>query len=257
MDAASTSDRGMSATDADGTDRAGSAIPLRPRRPAPIGVRPDHLAAETARLYAGDWDRFVAFCGVSGARALPASAETVAAFLRGQQTGRTARARRLAAIDHRHQHHGWPRPGDDPAVRRALKQARAAAPRRFRPPPPAPSALREAALRCPRDLAGLRDRAVLILLGLGLSRQLVVGLHAERLRFGEDGVRVAGPGAAAIALPRAARHDLCPVRALEAWLNTSATRFGPVFRKVTRWGTVEPQALGADAVRRILLRRCW
>jgi hypothetical protein len=25
-----------------------------------------------------------------------------------------------------------------------------------------------------------------------------------------------------------------------------------VFRKVTRWGTVEPNALGADAVRRIL-----
>ena len=29
----------------------------------------------------------------------------------------------------------------------------------------------------------------------------------------------------------------------------------PVFRKITRWNTVEPQALGTDAVRRILIRR--
>ena len=106
--------------------------------------------------------------------------------------------------------------------------------------------------RCPRDLRGMRDRAVLLLLAAGLSRRVVVGLHAERLRSAEDGVRVAGT---AIWVPPGARHDLCPVRALEEWLRASATRYGPVFRKVTRWGTVEPQALGVDAVRVILVRR--
>ena len=35
----------------------------------------------------------------------------------------------------------------------------------------------------------------------------------------------------------------------------SDTRFGPVFRKVDRWGNVEHRALGPDAVRRILARR--
>ena len=35
----------------------------------------------------------------------------------------------------------------------------------------------------------------------------------------------------------------------------SETRFGPVFRKIDRWGSVEHRRLGADAVRRILDRR--
>ena len=106
--------------------------------------------------------------------------------------------------------------------------------------------------RCPRNLAGLRDRALLLLLAHGLSRRTLVGLEVERLRLGEDGVRVSDGYPA---VPRDPRHDLCPVRALEAWLRASDTRYGPVFRKVTRWGTVEPQALGADAVRVILVRR--
>ena len=52
---------------------------------------------------------------------------------------------------------------------------------------------------------------------------------------------------------RAARHDLCPARALGDWLRASVTRYGPVFRKATRWGTVEPAVLNPDAVRRIFL----
>jgi hypothetical protein len=40
-----------------------------------------------------------------------------------------------------------------------------------------------------------------------------------------------------------------------AWLAASGCRFGPVFRKVNRWGAVELTALHPDAVRQILLRR--
>src|SRR5947209_8707094 len=108
------------------------------------------------------------------------------------------------------------------------------------------------ALRCPRDLAGLRDRALLLLLAVGLRRRQVVGLQAERLRWAEDGVRHEG---SSLWLPRLHRHDFCPARALEDWLRASGSRYGPVFRKVTRWGTVEPKQLGADAIGRILLRR--
>lgn len=111
--------------------------------------------------------------------------------------------------------------------------------------------LHQAALRCPGDLAGLRDRAILLLLAHDLARNAVVGLQAETLRWHADRVELGG----APALPRAARHDLCPARALEAWLRAAAIRYGPVFRKVTRWGTVEPAALGADAIRCILARR--
>jgi len=224
----------------------------QPGRIRRVGTRREVLAGETLRLYAADWARFGEYCAGAGARALPAAPETVAAFLEVPGPGRAARSRRLAAIDYRHRQHFLPCPGDNEAVRRALKQARTATPRRRRPVALSSAAVRNMALRCPPDLAGLRDRALLLLLALGLSRSQVVGLHAETLRWAEDGVRVQRTN---IWAPRLPRHDLCPARALEDWLRASGTRYGPVFRKVTRWGTVEAKKLGADAVRLILARR--
>jgi len=222
-------------------------------RSGPGGAQSEH-AAETLRLYAGDWARFARFCAGRGQPALPAMSDVVVLFLQQEPSGRAALRRRVAAIDQRHRQLGLPAPGRDPAVRLALKQARAAAPRTKQAPPPPAASLRTMAERCPRDLAGLRDRAVLLLLAYGLSRRTLIGLKAERLRVGEDGVRLSGADPVPAA-PYDPRHELCPVRALEAWLRASDTRYGPVFRKVTRWGTVEPQALGADAVRVILARR--
>ena len=45
------------------------------------------------------------------------------------------------------------------------------------------------------------------------------------------------------------------MRALEAWLEASACRFGPVFRRVDTWGGIDRAALHPDAVRQILRRR--
>ena len=56
-------------------------------------------------------------------------------------------------------------------------------------------------------------------------------------------------------LTRAVAAASCPVRALEGWLRSSETAFGPVFRKVDRWGNVEHGRLGPDAWHRILARR--
>jgi hypothetical protein len=58
-----------------------------------------------------------------------------------------------------------------------------------------------------------------------------------------------------LGVPRGARLAVCPVQALRDWLDGSGTRFGPVFRKIDRWGTVEDHRLGTDAIRRILARR--
>lgn len=57
-----------------------------------------------------------------------------------------------------------------------------------------------------------------------------------------------------IEITRSVAITSCPVRALEDWLRFSATRYGPVFRKVNRWGQVEQAALGTDAIRLILAR---
>jgi hypothetical protein len=57
------------------------------------------------------------------------------------------------------------------------------------------------------------------------------------------------------AIPCSASLASCPVQALRDWLEASGTRFGPVFRKIDRWGTVEQRRRGTDAIRRILARR--
>jgi len=214
------------------------------------------LAPQTARLYAGDWTRFVRFCAEQGrSSALPAALDLVLMFLGQSGQGRAALARHLAAIDHKHRQFGLPPPGFDPRVRAALKAARKAAPRRARATAPTPDQLRRLAQSCPGDLAGRRDRALLLLASAGLSRKALVGLIAEGLRFTEHGVTLTDEPRSPLVVNRSAAIASCPVRALEDWLRVSATRFGPVFRKVNRWGGLEDVALGTDAVRLILARR--
>ena len=231
-----------------------------PARPAarPGTVKPQ-LAPETLRLYAGDWAHFRDFCAERGHQALPASPESVVAFLATPGRGRAAMARQLAAIDHQHRRRGLALPGADPGLRAALRTARRTAPRRPRPPAPSPATLVRMAQACRGDLAGHRDRALLLLLAAGLGRAAVVALQAEHLRFTESGLAMAaipgGDPSERHALPRAATPAACPVRAVEDWLRHSATRYGPVFRMVNRWGQLEYAALGTDAIRVILTRR--
>ena len=86
----------------------------------------------------------------------------------------------------------------------------------------------------------------------------------EHLHFRSDGaLRLLLPRAKGdqvgegdwIGLPRGKGRDTCPVRALEAWLAAADCRYGPVFRKVDRWGNLSEGALHPDAVRQVLLRR--
>ena len=111
---------------------------------------------------------------------------------------------------------------------------------------------------CPGNLAGLRDRALLLLAAAtGLGRAALVAIDAEHLRFTAEGCDLLirrAPDAAPAMLTIARAPASCPVRALQDWMRASECSFGPVFRKVDRWGNVEHRRLGADAIRRIL--RC-
>ncbi len=217
------------------------------------------FADETVRLYAIDWSAFRGWCAAQALLALPAEADTVATYLQAcaGHLGKSALRRRLAAILDQHRRRGLPLPVDA-TVRAVLRQAACVSGRRT--PPPSPARLLRMAARCPPDLAGSRDRALLLLAASGLGRAALVGLDAEEVRFGNAGVQLtvhdaqAGAGRT-IAIPRAAEARLCPARALEQWLQASDTRYGPVFRKIDRWGNLEHRRLGTDAIRRILERR--
>jgi len=95
-----------------------------------------------------------------------------------------------------------------------------------------------------------------------VPRLFLLALEAEDVPFTAAGVvlqlrsRSDAPAPTrTVALTQAAAATACPVRALEDWLRSSDTTFGPVFRKIDRWGNVEHARLGPDAWRAILDRR--
>ena len=227
---------------------------------------PSKTAARTALAYEHDWTAFQAWCRKAGCAPLPASPDAVAAYLATLVTSRPRSRgtldRQLAAIGgaHRAADDAWDT--QHPAIRAVLR----AAPRGQRAKRLTPAALKHLVMACGSELAGLRDRALLLLhLAAGLRRGEVVGLDREHVRFtpagahlllvspeGEEGEQ---PPPIERVVPPGADAATCPVRALRAWLDASACRHGPVFRKVDRWGHVEHERLRVDEVRRILLRR--
>jgi hypothetical protein len=217
-------------------------------------------APETTRLYASDWAAFVTWCRLAGTAPLPASPATVASYLAtlADRLSAGTLARRAAAIAAQHRQHGQASPASDPSVTALLRHVRRIATRR-RSQPPAMAQLTRMATACPADLAGLRDRALLLLTAAGLGRGALVGLEVEQVRFVEAGVDLVLHNHAGtdriVTVRRAASLGACPVRALKDWLEASDSRFGPVFRKVDRWGNVEHRPLGTDAIRRIVARR--
>jgi site-specific recombinase XerC len=221
-------------------------------------VRPSN--PETLRLYTRDWTAFESWCAVSGQTPLPASAATVAAFLAaaGPRHSAGTLARRVSAIAARHRQHGLVAPTRDPVVKTVLHTARRRATPRHKPPP-APAQLLRLAGACGGDLTGLRDRALLLLAAGGLSAAALVGLDAEHIRLtataAELSVDPVGPGVGGRTLRCDADRGRCPVQALRDWLQISDTQFGPVFRKIDRWGNIEHRRFTIAAVRQIVRRR--
>jgi integrase len=224
------------------------------------------FAPATQRAYSADWKDFLTFCAAMGFVALPATPQTVAAYLvtiAKAKSPATVR-RRLAAIRLAHRLARQPTPTDAAEVHMALKGTR----RRHGRPVRQAAAIRLAALRrllatCPEDATGRRDRALLLLGFAGaLRRSELVALDVTDLTPTPDGLRlrirrsktdIAAAGAE-LGIPRG-RHPLtCPVRAVEAWLATLQHRTGPLFRAIHQTGTIGRDRLHADSVR-FLLRR--
>lgn len=225
--------------------------PTRPGQPVPTA------SPQTRRLYAGDWRHFTAWCRTNRHPTLPTTADALTAYMLATAAalGRGARGRRLAAIRAMHRQAGLLAPALSPATRAELRRttAPALAPRATRPDA---AALVRMALRCPGDLAGLRDRALLLLAAAApLPQETLVRLQREHIRLTEPGLVLTLPDSPPLPIAAIPGQPGCPVRALTDWLDASATSYGPVFRKVDRWGNVEHDALGPDGLRRIIARR--
>ncbi len=235
-----------------------------PRR----GRRAAADAPATLRAYRADLACYRAWCAAEARDALPATPQTVGAYL-ASLAPRYALAtlrRRLAAIARAHRAAGHHLDCAHPAVRETLRgiARRHGVPQR-RAAALATPEIRKLAAACDGSLAGLRDRALLLLgYAAALRRAELAAVAVEDVRLTGDGLElllprsktdVTGEGVR-VGVPRGQHAATCPVRALQAWLAASGIRYGPVFCWVTRWGSVEAgRALSGEGVRLILARR--
>jgi len=222
-------------------------------------------AANTRRAYAADWRHFRTWCASVGQIVLPATPAVVAAYL-GAMAGAGAKVktieRRCTAIRHFHVAARHDNPAAHPGVRATLDGIR----RTLGSAPKKKAALTseliaKAVKRIPSDLAGLRDRA-LILIGFAaaLRRSELVDLKVNDVARHAKGIvltlrrsKTDQVGAGTIkAVPYG--HKLKAVAALDAWLAAARISEGPIFRGV-RGVRVLPGQLCDHQVARIVKKR--
>lgn len=259
-------------------ERAAAALPVAAAAagyvPADFHV-PDETAAlireavpeNTALAYRSRWRSFEAWCRDAGRVALPATAQTVAAYLTHLAVDRdlkaTTAAAHLTAIRAVHRGAGAEAP-DALAARKVVSAAakrEAARDGRYGPRKAVPLTASDlpavAAAGDPETGAGLRDRAV-ILLGFALlaRRAELAALNVSDIEHvpGEGlavTIRASKTDQSARGVTRrihyASAEGICPVRAVLAWLGYLAARghtSGPLFTRVDRWGNLAAAAGG-------------
>src|SRR5262249_19124442 len=123
--------------------------------------------------------------------------------------------------------------------------------------------LRRMVAHVPDGVLGMRNLALLIVGFSGaLRRSELVGLDRADIQTTEDGLVVTirrsktdqeGQGRK-IGLPYGSRRQTCPVRSLQAWLEISGIKEGPIFRPINRHGKIQSQRLSTNAVASIVKR---
>jgi len=228
-----------------------SALPARPADLEAVRTYlEESLAPATRRAYRSGLAAFRAWCEGASVLALPASPETVAAFLAAEADAGRAVAtleQRAAAIRWAHEAAGQESPTAAKVVRSTMagiRRERGSAPKRKAPA----TVERLAAMVAhadPATLKGLRDRALLLFgFASALRRSELAALQVADLEETERGLLVTlrrsktdqeGRGHTRAVL-HGRRPELCPVRALSAWLDAAGVTEGRVFRSVDRHG---------------------
>ncbi|MBV7407348.1 integrase [Maritimibacter sp. DP1N21-5] len=225
-------------------------------------------SANTTKAYAADWTHYARWCRATGTAPLPPDPEALAAYVDSLHGTLSPPSidRRLAGLRWSFAARGMPL--EDATLRRL----RPSEPQDHHPA--RKDALSEddvAAMvaTLPRDLRGMRDRAILCLgHAAGLGRGQLVGLDlVSEATPDADGdarghvkvqathVTLILPGSTRD-IPCAAKPDLCPQRALALWLRFSRIDSGPLFRRCSRDGTRALEGRLNDRHVARLIKRC-
>jgi site-specific recombinase XerD len=225
-------------------------------------------SAATIRAYAAGWRDFLAFCSGHGLQALPASDDTVAAYL-AELADRGAKAatiaRRLVVISQAHKAADLPSPTGSSLVRRVHAGIRRTLGTAQQGKAPAVVGdLKLMLEQLPNTRIGLRDRALLLLGFAGAFRRSeLVGLDVTDLEFARAGLIVTlrrsktdqEGKSRRLGIPFGSSDATCPVRSLQAWLEAARISEGPVFRSLDRFQRVQAARLSDKAVALIVKRR--
>jgi hypothetical protein len=150
---------------------------------------------------------------------------------------------RRAAIRYLHRAAGCPVPTDDACVAETVAGIRRDAAAKGQSPEKKVAAtaaiIQQLLAPIPDDLRGKRDRALLLVGFAGaLRRSELAAIRIERLEKTDRGLRLTIPqtkgsqtDSVVVPLPYG-RTELCPVRALNAWLAAAGITDGPVFRRI-------------------------
>ncbi|MFT4117479.1 site-specific integrase [Bradyrhizobium sp.] len=222
-------------------------------------------ASNTRKGYRTDWADFTTWCTVADVQSLPAEPATVARYLaqladRGRKSSTIQR--RVSAIRSAHEAAGLEPPTNAEGVKATMRGIR----RTLRSKPtrkkPTTAALLSKVLETlPNTLAGLRDRAILLVgFGAALRRSELIALQLEEIDRRPAGILIRlassksdqeGKGTE---IPVPNGKTLRPVEALDAWLAAAGIAAGAVFREVDRHGRVGARALSGRSIARIVKR---
>ncbi len=173
-------------------------------------------------------------------------------------------ARRLAGIHAAHVKRGFPDPTKGELVRLTFRGIR----RRYGKPQWRVAPLRIEHLSAIISILGnstrdIRDRALLLVGFAGAFRRSeLCSIQCNRIVRAEQGISIAlrrtktdqeGKGRCVV-VPLVG-GDICPVAALEAWLEVSGIKEGALFRRVTKSGSVRVEGLSPSAIATIVKRR--
>jgi len=264
-------------------------LPLNPdhvldRVPAPVlpseladkvaDLRKASKAENTQKAYLSDWHRWQTWCNAQGYDSMPAHPDTVSAYLADQATTCKVAtlARHLATISKAHQVAGMPNPCRETSVRDTMSGLRKTyGVKQTEAPGLLADSLRTTLDNLSGDLAGLRDRA-LLLIGwtAGLRRSEIAGLTWGDMGADPDGLIITltksktdqeGKGRV-VGIAKEDTQGRCPVGALSAWREAVAQRNPeavavdmPVFVQVTKWGDIKAGHLTGQAIAKVIERR--
>ena len=204
-------------------------------------------ADNTRRAYRAGVRAWCAWCASHDLPCLPARAADVVAFLaaeRGRGLSVNTVELRRAAIRYLHFIAGLPVPTAEAHVAATLagmhREAADAGELPAKKLAATADILRQILAGIPDDLAGLRDRAMLLVGFAGaLRRAELAAIRVEHLEATERGLRLTLPrskgdrtgSGVTVAIPYGAT-ELCPVRALRRWQEAANITGGAVFRRI-------------------------